>query len=106
MDINASQEIWKFVSKYDINGLIDCSTVETSPLEFNPFRVYPNPTTSIINIENHSGEHQLIKIFNIHGAELHSEILTDINNTISLKQYDQQILLIKMMNKVYRIMLI
>ncbi len=27
MDINASQEIWKFVSKHDINGLIDCNAV-------------------------------------------------------------------------------
>ena len=106
MDINASQEIWKFVSKFDVNGLIDCGAVETSLLEFKPIRVYPNPTTSIINIENHTGEHQLIKIFNIHGAELHIEVLTDINNSISLKQYDQQILFIKMMNKVYRIILI
>jgi polyhydroxybutyrate depolymerase len=30
MDINASEEIWNFVSKYDINGLIDCNTVTTS----------------------------------------------------------------------------
>ena len=30
MDINASEEIWYFVSKYDINGLIDCNTVTTS----------------------------------------------------------------------------
>ena len=26
MDINASNEIWNFVSKFDINGLIDCNT--------------------------------------------------------------------------------
>ena len=26
MDINASQEIWDFVSKYDINGLINCNS--------------------------------------------------------------------------------
>ena len=26
MDISASSEIWNFVSKYDLNGLIDCST--------------------------------------------------------------------------------
>ena len=26
MDINASEEIWDFVSKYDKNGLIDCNT--------------------------------------------------------------------------------
>ena len=30
MDIDASQEIWKFVSKYDINGLINCNSTSTS----------------------------------------------------------------------------
>tara|TARA_B110000977_G_scaffold4113_1_gene5783 strand:- start:240 stop:1328 length:1089 start_codon:yes stop_codon:yes gene_type:complete len=30
MDISATEEIWNFVSKYDINGLIDCNTVTTS----------------------------------------------------------------------------
>lgn len=30
MDINASEEIWNFVSKHNINGLIDCNTVTTS----------------------------------------------------------------------------
>ena len=27
MDINASEEIWNFVSKYDINGLINCNAI-------------------------------------------------------------------------------
>ena len=26
MDIDASQEIWNFVSKHDINGLINCNS--------------------------------------------------------------------------------
>ena len=30
MDINASQEIWNFVSKHDINGLINCNSTSTS----------------------------------------------------------------------------
>ena len=30
MDINASQEIWKFVSQYDINGLINCGNTTIS----------------------------------------------------------------------------
>ena len=33
MDISASVEVWKFVSKFDINGLIDCNT--TSNQEIN-----------------------------------------------------------------------
>ena len=30
MDIDASQEIWNFVSKHDINGLINCNSTSTS----------------------------------------------------------------------------
>ena len=35
MDISASIEVWNFVSKFDINGLIDCNT--TSNQEINNF---------------------------------------------------------------------
>ena len=35
MDISASVEVWNFVSKFDINGLIDCNT--TSNQEINNF---------------------------------------------------------------------
>ena len=36
MDISASNEIWNFVSKFDINGLIDCNN--TSNYEINNFK--------------------------------------------------------------------
>ena len=106
MDINASQEIWKFVSKFDVNGLIDCGAVENNILTSKPVKIYPNPTSSIINIENHTGEIQLLEIFNIHGAKLKSEELSHTVNTISLEQYDQQVLFIKILNKVYKIILV
>lgn len=35
MDISASDEIWNFVSKFDINGLIDCSSNNTINNEIN-----------------------------------------------------------------------
>ena len=35
MDISASVEVWKFVSKFNINGLIDCNS--TSNQEINNF---------------------------------------------------------------------
>ena len=57
MTIDANQEIWQFVSRYDINGLIDCNA--TSILENNRqneyYQVYPNPTTGMINL-NHAPE--------------------------------------------------
>ena len=52
MTIDASSEIWQFVSRYDINGLIECST--SSITKDNnikkKFRVYPNPVKDAIHI--------------------------------------------------------
>lgn len=49
-DMDASKEIWRFFSKYDINGLID-PTSSREPQKENPFRVYPNPARTEITIE-------------------------------------------------------
>ena len=35
MDINATNEIWNFVSRYDINGLIDCNTTGSYEININ-----------------------------------------------------------------------
>ena len=35
MDIDATNEIWNFVSKYDINGLIDCNSVSGYEFDIN-----------------------------------------------------------------------
>jgi polyhydroxybutyrate depolymerase len=52
MTIDASSEIWQFVSRYDINGLIECSTssiTKDNNIKGN-FRVYPNPVKDAIHI--------------------------------------------------------
>ena len=43
MDINATNEIWNFVSQYDINGLIDCNTT-------NIYKINMNHTYNLIQI--------------------------------------------------------
>ena len=63
MDIDASAEIWNFVSKYDINGLINCSS------------------THNIFVENFNSN-KIVKIFDILGKETkekRSELLFYIN---------------------------
>ena len=46
MDISASQEIWKFISRYDLNGLIDCNS---TGVEFNTI-VKSNKPRKIVNV--------------------------------------------------------
>ena len=44
MDINANNEIWNFVSQYNMNGLISCSTNSISETqESMQIKAYPNP---------------------------------------------------------------
>lgn len=48
-DINASEEIWKFFSRYDVNGLINTSSTEALTITTDQFILYPNPVTDILN---------------------------------------------------------
>jgi hypothetical protein len=52
MTIDANIEIWQFVSRYDINGLIDCQGTSihvghnTSTLN----NIYPNPSSGLFTV--------------------------------------------------------
>ena len=51
MTIDASSEIWQFVSRYDINGIIECSTASINKKNNTEnFKVYPNPVKNAIHI--------------------------------------------------------
>lgn len=53
MDIDATEEIWNFVSQYNINGLIGCGTtsVENIRSEEQVVMAYPNPASDVVTIE-------------------------------------------------------
>ena len=70
MDIDASQEIWSFVSRYNLSGLIGCGTnsiEHASDLDIG-VQVYPNPVIKDLYF-NMSGEFNTqIKVYNQQGA--------------------------------------
>jgi len=70
-DINASVEIWKFLSQYDINGLVNCSSAGLKETEKSPtLTLYPNPADNKLQIEGIqelSGSYELI-ITDLSGA--------------------------------------
>jgi polyhydroxybutyrate depolymerase len=51
-DIDASKEIWRFFSKYDINGLI--VPTSTSVINHKSSLAYPNPASTSITVELNS----------------------------------------------------
>lgn len=72
-DINASLEIWKFVSQYDINGKINCQPVGVEELT-TTIGVYPNPATEklfVSGVENDSN----YQIYSMDGRMVKSGIV-------------------------------
>lgn len=69
-DINASKEIWRFFSQYDIHGRINStSTEDARPVSF---QFYPNPAIDHIILERKADTQIPLTLFTIYGQPLHS----------------------------------
>ena len=82
-DINASIEVWNFLSKYDINGLITCGNVGVKEETLNSdLFVYPNPAEDKLQIDG---------LDNI--TDLRKLVITDLSGAvlISAKNADNGI---------------
>lgn len=63
-DFNASKEIWRFFNKYKLNIITSNNDLEDRNINF---KIYPNPTESILNIEIQNSDNAFIEITNILG---------------------------------------
>ena len=81
MDINANNEIWQFLSKFDKKGMID-------NLNFEDFQktisVTPNPFNDYFIIEG--VENDLIELYDLHGRIVQSKFNNNVFDTESLKR--------------------
>jgi polyhydroxybutyrate depolymerase len=83
MDINASIEVWKFFSKYSLSELsAPVSFIENS--SENLF-CFPNPTNSLITIENQFNDPKTIEIINCLGTVVYSGYISKKNNQINVE---------------------
>ena len=86
MDIDASQEIWSFVSRYNISGLIGCGTnsIENASSLDIGVQVYPNPVIKDLYF-NVSGEYNTqIEVYNQQGALIMEKIAPSNQGSIDV----------------------
>ena len=91
MDINATQEIWSFVSKYDINGLINCAStnvISTSDLEI---KIFPNPTSDFITINSLDKGNLSYSIFSTIGKMVMKGNINTSNPKINISNLEPQL---------------
>jgi hypothetical protein len=82
-DIDASKEIWRFFSAYDIHGLIN-PTATHDPVKANSISIYPNPASSTLTIVQESNIPAHYAILNMTGQEMISGITTGQKQDINI----------------------
>ena len=105
MTIDANTEIWQFVSRYDINGLIGCTT--TSIYENNGqtdnYKAFPNPFIHELTIELKSAQSNDFSIYNVIGELVTSGKLNSQVNTIDLSSLAPNVYILNIENQSIRL---
>ena len=100
MDIDASLEIWNYVSQYDLNGLISCNTTNVENThEKNEIRIFPNPVKNYLTLEMDLKENQEYQIFSTLGKLISAGIINSENPTIDLITLPSNIYVLKIGNR-------
>ena len=95
-DINASVEIWNFISKYDIFGLISCNpaTIEDQ-FGMEDFQIFPIPCSEYIHVDLKTAESSLYEIYSLYGKLLKSGFISINSNEIDISDFQPQGYLLK-----------
>ena len=102
MDIDASQEIWKFLSKYDVNGLINCGSTNLSNSNTNKFEIFPNPSTDLLTIKSNIKKELNFEIFSSFGRIVMTGNLNN-NDVIDLSKLEPQVYILKIDGNSYKL---
>ena len=91
MDINATDEIWKFVSQYDINGLINCGNTIIDEKNKSEFELFPNPSSDLLTLKNIHEKKLNYAIYNSLGKLMINGTLNSPNYNIDISKLESQL---------------
>jgi len=100
MSIVANEEIWQFVSRYDINGLIGCTTTSLNGYidTQKNYRVYPNPVNSQLTIEMEIAEEKGFRVYSTIGELVLSGRLNSRTQTVDLSSLSPNVYVLSIDN--------
>lgn len=102
-DIDASAEIWRFFSKYDINGKIKPATTAVQDTEDPVLRVFPNPTTTEITIHSDLRAPVKYQVLTLAGRELLSGRVGPGTHALQLTGIPAGFYLLKVEQRIFKI---
>ena len=101
-DIDASVEIWKFFSRYDINGAIEMTN--TIELEDLNLKIYPNPTSSLVIVENDFSKPKNFELNSLTGKRILTGVIQSNQQQIDISACPRGIYFLKIENRSYKIL--
>jgi polyhydroxybutyrate depolymerase len=105
MDIDASSEIWNFVSKYDINGLIECTPNSVSTInKRDDFQIFPNPVNDHLIIDIKIDSPNTYEIYSHLGQKLLFGKISNGQQTIDISNLKSGIYFLRIGNRTKRFM--
>lgn len=104
-DIDASAEIWKFFSRYDLTGLTETPTDIEELNENERFlKIYPNPTPSHITIDWKAPRPINYEVFSTAGKRLLRGFIQNSRQEIDLSSLASSVYFLKINGEVYKIL--
>ncbi len=105
-DIDTATEIWKFFSKYDIDGATQVLSVDNESVVRNAkMNIYPNPATSYIKVGGNSIEQRLAyKIISLQGMLITTGKVTPRNAEINISSLTSGVYFLIIENTSYKIL--
>jgi len=83
MDFDASSEVWRFLSRFDLNGLRNAASPVDKRIEGSTaVRIYPNPFKDVLNIDAANGQYYIL--YSMTGAVISQGLLTDSSVQLDL----------------------
>lgn len=103
-DFKGSTEIWKFLSRFDINGLrATCSLSTADGLATELVEVYPNPSNDEIVVQGEFLSEQSYELIDALGKQVLTGQLNNSKNVIDLSKLDSDVYFLKLNNQTIRI---
>ncbi|MFK7906892.1 MAG: T9SS type A sorting domain-containing protein [Chitinophagales bacterium] len=102
-DINASAEAWKFMSRYDIDGLRFTTDIDSFDEHQTQVSISPNPSTSFVNIEVKEAQNVGFNLSNSLGQSLQSGQVSGAYQ-LDVKDLAEGVYFLKVGNRVHKVL--
>ncbi|MEO6132679.1 MAG: T9SS type A sorting domain-containing protein [Saprospiraceae bacterium] len=101
-DINASKEIWRFFSKYDIHGLIQTTSTK-AVTNTNSVSIYPNPANNEITVKFKSNRPALYILSTMSGRPVMSGIIDNRNSILHIDHLPNGMYILSIADQTFKI---